>query len=529
MTDLIFPPQSRRTAQSSFKYIDSTGMTRGIYTGAAETTSYGGDRLTASITLPPLLTRPATEGSVRAAVIAWLLGLKGRQNRTWIPDRSYQRRGSFAAGELHANGVFGSSSVGWSAIQGATVSVADGALRITLGGANVNSGADSTVPVTVNVPYAVRAFLRNGRGASQPSLLASDGTIVSLATPAGDGMATVSIVPAATSLTVRAFGPGSTGIQAGDFFECQYASVSRCALVDGGPNLLLHSDTPGGTSWTLTNATANANGTPAPDGFNGAFYLAETTANGGHVAQQAVTVPAAATDYTFSIYVKSINRPWCALQIVEGAGGSAITCYFNSVTGAIGATQATGANWANLRLASEAYGNGWFRVSITGRKTNAATSLTAAISAATIDGVGGYAGVTSPVALLTWRASLSASSFPTRSTQTIVAAAAASNDAAAYAYLKGLPVSTRGLLLPGDQVQIGKQMVFVAASLDSNEAGMGYLQFSPPLRYAPADNDPVIIFNPMARFIFSGQYPEWAHQPGIATTVSLDFEEACEP
>jgi len=71
--------------------------------------------------------------------------------------------------------------------------------------------------------------------------------------------------------------------------------------------------------------------------------------------------------------------------------------------------------------------------------------------------------------------------------------------------------------------------VILTASLDSTASGMGYMQFSPPLRYAPGDNDPVIVVNPMSRFIFSGQYPEWANAPGVSTTVSLDFEEDCFP
>lgn len=529
MSDVIMPPLTR-VASSQFHYVDSTGLTRGVYTGATETTAYGGDRLGAAVTLVPVGGLPAVEQAKRASVVAWMASLRGRQNRTWMPDHAYRRRGAFPTGELIANNIFTGGITGWAAANGAIITAVDGALRVTLGGSTANPQAGISTDVTVNAPYVARAFLRGGRGALQPTVQATDGTLTSAATvPVTDGMAIVAIVPAASPLTFKVYAAASSPIQAGDFFECLYASVSRCMLADGGPNLLLHSDTPGGTSWSLTNATANVNGSPGPDGLTDAFYLAETAVTGGHSTQQSVTVSSAAQDITFSVYIQAINRGFAALQMLEATGGTAVTCYFNTTTGAVGVTQGVGANWANMRAAVAPCGGSWFRISMTARKTNASTSISASVSPAIADAPGAYLGVSSPVAMLTWRATVSASSFPTRATQTVAAAVAASNNAAGFLYVKGLPPSTQSLLLAGDQVQVGTQIVILTTSLDADAFGLGYMQFSPPLRYSPGDGDPVIVHNPISRFIFTGQYPEWDNVPGVSTTASMEFEEDCFP
>lgn len=533
MAEVLLPPRTR-VASSQMKYVDSGGGVRALYTGSIETTAFGGDRLGATLTLSPVGGLQANERAKRARLLAAIVGLRGKANRIWMPDHSYTRRGSFPATELHPDGT-NIKGTGWSAANGTTLTTYDGILRITLGGSTAQPAADSSVTLIPNVPYCVRVFFRYGRGVNtNPALYITDQAVSTGGNLGADGLVVIGYVPSAAGVTMRLYGGGSNNWQAGDFYECLYASVARCALVDGGPNLLLRSDTPGGTSWQLTNVTAGANGTPGPDGLSDAYYIAETTANAAHYATQAITVPAGVADYTFSIYVQKPSavpapRDWCFLQLQESTGGgnTGLACFFNIATGAVGTSTTLGAGWSNLRTTSEDCGNGWFRFSITGRKTSAATGLIAYIGSATADGTSGYAGTASNIALLTWRATLSASSFPTRAVSTAASAAAATSDATSYVYLKGLPPSTQGLLLPSDQVQIGKQLTNVVASLDSNAAGLGYLQVSPPLRYAPGDNDPVVIVDPMGRFVFSGDYPSWANQPGVTTTADLEFEEDC--
>jgi hypothetical protein len=312
---------------------------------------------------------------------------------------------------------------------------------------------------------------------------------------------------------------------AGDYFESQYASVSPCALIDVGSNLLLHSDTPGGTSWTLGNATAGNNVTTGPDGHTDAYYFAETATTASHYTSQTVGVSAAVQDFTLSAFLKPANRSWCYLQMNEGGSGTSTFAYFNIATGVVGTVNA-GAGWANLRTFSENYGDGWFRLSIIARKISSGTSIVAILGAATGDGGGSYLGITSPVAqLLTWRASLARSSFPTRAVGTTTVAITGVPIGKSM-WLKGLPPSSQGLLLPGDLVQFGAQLSIVSASLDSNAAGLGYLQFVPPIRTSPVDNDPLIVLDPMSRFVFTGSFPEWQNEVGGFSTSTVDLEEA---
>lgn len=524
MTDILLPLRTR-IASSDFHYVDSTGITRGVYTGAAETTAYGGDRLAATLTIAPSGGPQAAERARRAAMLNMLVSLKGRQNRLWMADHAHKRRGSFPTVELLPNGFF-RDTVTWIPINSPNVNAVDDVMRVTLSGASSTVGVQSpSVSVTPYAPYVGRAFLRSGRGVTQPVLVVSDNTVSS--TVFGDTLAAAAIVPAASTAFTQ-LRTSATSVQAGDFFEILYASLARCALVDGAPNGLLRSDTPGGTSWGPTNVTTAVSGTD-PVGTTTAFALTETTANGNHLVAQSVVVPAAAADFSFSMYVKKGIRSFCQLIMTEATGGTQLTCSFDVNTGVVGVTQATGVNWANPRYFIEACGGGWFRCTLVGRKTNAAVSIGCFLLINTTDGTGGYVGSTSGVAVSVWRASFAASALPTRAAQTVATAVSAANDAAGYVYLKGLPPSTQGLLLSGDEVQLGKQLCFVTASLDSNEAGLGYLQVSPPLRYSPADNDPLVVLHPMGRFIFSGQYPQWSNLPGVFTTSDVDFEEDCSP
>ena len=58
------------------------------------------------------------------------------------------------------------------------------------------------------------------------------------------------------------------------------------------------------------------------------------------------------------------------------------------------------------------------------------------------------------------------------------------------------PVSTTGLLLPGDYFQVGSELKMVTASVDSNGSGEATITFEPPLRASPSDNATIIYTNP---------------------------------
>ena len=49
--------------------------------------------------------------------------------------------------------------------------------------------------------------------------------------------------------------------------------------------------------------------------------------------------------------------------------------------------------------------------------------------------------------------------------------------------------------------------------------------FEPPLRSSPADNAPVAIHRPLARFLLAEEEVGWGSRPGVLSDFSLSFVE----
>lgn len=92
--------------------------------------------------------------------------------------------------------------------------------------------------------------------------------------------------------------------------------------------------------------------------------------------------------------------------------------------------------------------------------------------------------------------------------------------------VKGLPVSSTGLLLAGDRVDIGGELKVLTAPLSSDSAGKGYLKFQPALRTASlADATPIVVGRPFGKFVMSdgGTVPS---RPGFFSDFAMTFVEA---
>lgn len=528
MTEILFPSQLKH-ARSKFRYVDATGLVRGAYTGAVQTTAYGGDRFGASIDTSPV---GGLSGQAdRAVLIAWLATLKGKQNRAWIWDQSYTQRGSFPSSELISNNTFANGTTGWTATAQHTLSVMDRVLRVQRAQVSASASISSTALTGLNqyAPYVSRVFFGTAWGASsvRAGLVdAYDGAILAPAI-SPTGLSVISWVLNGTTATPLINDGNATGVLAGNYFSVKYASFTRCLLVDNGSNLLIKSDQLDDAAWVKTNSTSTANAVTAPDGTVTGDTLNENTTNGVHQFSQAVTVGSSAVDYCFSVAVAPSSRSWVQLILQEGGGSTNAGAYFDVTNGLVGTTSAAG-NWANIRAFISPLGNTWYACTVVARKTNAATTVSGLILAATANGNNSYAGVGTNSAVSLWRATLSQSSVPSRLIQTTTAAVPATAQTGGALYVKGLPASTNGLLLVGDIVQSANQPLMVTAPLNSDAGGLGYLQFSPPLRASPSDSDPIIVNQPMGKFIFTGTFPEWENVPGIFTTASLDFEESCD-
>lgn len=536
MADVLLPTWLK-IARLGTNYLDNTGMTRGLYTAGPETTGFGGDRLKLSLEFIPTSSRHSPVE--RAAIRAFLARLRGRQNRAYLWDPSYTRRGSFPAVELLPNGTFADgATTGYSSSSSYTRTVSDRTYRATLNAPPVSSAnlilaADSSA--AQYAPHFGRIFVSGRRLARVlTAVMRTTGgtslkTGTSLTASNGDvGMVWVTYTGTETSLRPALTDNTATGTLAGDYADIPYISLSRCALVDNGPNLLLQSDELDAT-WSASNATVDDQAITAPDGTLTADHIIEdATAGVGHSLSQSVAVSATALDYSFACALKAGARTRFDLRLREVTGGTDLFANFNLTTGAV-ANSGVGTNWANVRAFIRPLGDDWYYCCVVGRKTNAATSLTVQLRLTDASGATQYNGDGASGAYA-WRATLAQSSVPARLVQTTTTATAGTNQAGSALYVKGLPASTQGLLLPDDRFEVitdrGSELKIVTASLDSDAAGLGYLQFEPPLMGFPADNAPIIIHEPMTRAIFAGEMVGWEDTPGILTAASAEFEEA---
>lgn len=526
MSDMIFPPWLRISG-GRYDFLSNTAASSSIFTGATRSVGRTGDRVKVAINTQNASDRETDPN--RPLLKAIRAGLRGQANRIWYTDSAYRPRGSFPAAELLSNNTFGSGTTGWSSGTKYSFSVDArlGRMQRIDGNSSDTSALLQSVSVTQYLPYVVRAMTLPGQGTFTQIGARVAAVDAALSTP---GMTSVVHVPLTTGAQNYGISDFQTsGLMAGSHFLVPYLSLSRCALVDNGANLLLHSEGINQAAWTKTRSSTNADSETAPDGTVTADRIIEdATASNTHlVSQTPAAVSSSAMDYSFSVALKAGTRTWSRILIQENTGSTALSAYFNLSTGAVGTTT-TGANWSNLRTSSIALGNGWFQCAIVGRKTNAATSLTAFIFVATADNTASYTGDgTSYIAA--WRATLAQSSVPTRLVQTTTTALPTGTvQSGPGYYLKGLPPSTNGLLLYGDWVQIGNQLCMVTAALNSDAAGLGYLQLAYPPRTAPADNAPVIIHQPMGRFILTGNEGGWDDSPGVFSSFDFDMVEALD-
>jgi hypothetical protein len=93
-------------------------------------------------------------------------------------------------------------------------------------------------------------------------------------------------------------------------------------------------------------------------------------------------------------------------------------------------------------------------------------------------------------------------------------------------HTKGWPVSTNELLKEGDQVQIGNQLLLVAESLNSDACGCAYLKVLPALHTAPADCAPIVINQPMGRFLLEQPENGWSNIAGEFANAEIALVEA---
>ena len=455
--------------------------------------------------------------SARAAMQRAVLGARGKAaNIRLTPGLSL--RGSFPAAELFVNNDFQSGTTGWSNAQ-SSIAATDGAMRISAtSGPIAYIATYQVLTLTQYAPYVVRSFIVEGQNSAGISIGNTFSTGYVDSYSATRGMRTCSetalsssSLPQYSSLVVS-----TSGYRADMAYGILWTSISRCALVDNGANLLTYSDQLDNGAWSGASYSVSANSATAPDGTATADTI--TSSNSAHFVGNSATVTASG-DYTATIYLKTGSNSWGITGLTDNVLGGVVESV-NLSSGALG-TVATGSGWSNGRATIDACGNGWYRVCVTGRKTGASTSCGLFVKTATADATPASSGT-----IIAWRGSLAAAAVPSRGCQTTsTASTTGTSQTGAGVYVKGLPASTAGLLLAGDFIEINGELKRCTAQLDSDAAGLGYLQFAPSLVTAPADNDPVIINNPMGRFVFASD-PRVTENYGLYTDFEIDLVES---
>lgn len=526
MTDIVLPP-GLKIARNRFRYIGNTGVTRGAYNGVAQTTGLGGDRVGSTLEFTMHGGKSTAGRAERALLMAFMMRMRGRQNRILLTDVAHSApRGSFPATELFANVDFSSGTTGWTT--GGDVSTADGVLRSGATGSGSVSFVGQTPTGVQYAPYALRSVIADGYQSSGQNIgpYLDGGGNVSNVRNSSRGYKVASVVTLSATLS-EAWASFwlSTSYTPGAYATLPFTSLARCFLTDSGGTLPTKSDELDHSDWTKSELTVTANATTAPSGATTADKLIPSTNNTAHFESQNNSITSSAQDILICGYFKAAGYDYVRLVIREGTGSTSAEQIFNLNTGAVGATGASGANWSNRRSAIASMGDGWYYCAMIARKTNAATTLTSFLSVHNADNTSAFAG-NGTNGIYGFRANAFPSSSFAAPVQSTTASVAATTQTGSVLNVKGLPASTSGLLLAGDWVEIDGQLKMVTDSLNSNAAGLGVLEFSPPLYRAVDNNTPVIVYKPMGRFILASEIPEWSNEPGVISTASLELEEA---
>lgn len=526
MTDILIPPWLRVSSQR-VDAVSNTAIARSIFTGAASTVQRGGDRLRFGIRTDNASNR---NGNIeRAILMALRTQARGQGNRIWYSPYGYSPRGSFPATELLSNNTFASGTTGWTGTN-SSLTVTDRNLRSTRisNSLNENDLSQSVSGLSAYNTYVLRGHVSAINGAENVAIYIS-GSPASIGTSPSNttGYRSISSTISATSIIAFLYGNNVAGAKAFDFFETPWMSLSQCALVDNGPNSVTYSDQLDNAAWTKGNTTVTAEAAVDARGNNTADALFETSANNFHYALQIVPKSAVAQDWTFSVELRIGLRAFARVFIGDLSTNSA-SMTVNLNTGAISTGPTASGTITNARATTTSLGGSWYRFTLTARIPASVTTANGCEVDMSPDGTTfTYAGDITKYIVL-GRRSYAQTAVPCTATLTTSATTTGTLQTGNSINVKGLPVSTNGLLLPGDYVQIGQQLVPVAGALNSDAAGLGTLQLAWPLRNAPADNDPVIINTPMGKFVLTENIGGWDESPGIFSSHDFVLEEALD-
>lgn len=535
MTDYILPHDLRGARVEWSGENASAAYTPDTLNAIRTSEIAGSDALRMNVTWPTV--RNSVENLLRRnRAVAALRKLRGQANRIWLPVFGYRQQGSFSAPEIAPNPYFQNNAASHLSVNANfSATVADHVLRILRlansgGGFNFLFRLQTAAVVTANLPHVARLLVMPGRGPTDGLHLDVGSTSFGNEYAAGAvstaGMLTTGFTPLASPAHVGLLQDQANNI-AGDFLECAYFSVSRCLEADNGANYLAQSEAYQQTAaWTVTRTTVSANAVTAPNGATTGDRLVEdSSASTSHYVAQNVTGEAVKKDWQLTVLAQADTRTF--IRIVMRDTTTSEECYVdvNLTTGALGTPAVSGASWISPRAWSRDFGNGWYAATIVGRHDNTNTGLQARIMLASALGTVSYSGNgASRVAL--WRAVMSPSSVPVRiygAGTTSAANPTGTPQTGTDFYVKGGDPSINDALRIGDWIQVGREHHSLRGSFNTDAAGCGCLELCEAPRQVFALNEPVIIQNPLGKYLRSEPSSSWTDSPAQMTDVVAEF------
>lgn len=238
-------------------------------------------------------------------------------------------------------------------------------------------------------------------------------------------------------------------------------------------NLCLWSEVFGDANWQRVGLNAvGSNATTAPDNTVTADKLSEDGSGAQHRTRPIdLTITANAT-YAVSVFVKAAEKTRCSLRFTDTTFANFVDAYFNLTTGTV-ITAGAGGSGTGATAYIEAFGNGWYRISLAGAIGGGITTGRFLFELNDEAGAGiTYTGVNGN-GLFFWGAQIEAGLFATSYIPATLGAATRDGDVSnrplggEFSATAGTVV-VEGSASPG-QSSAGAQFVWIVSDLTSNE------------------------------------------------------------
>ena len=245
--------------------------------------------------------------------------------------------------------------------------------------------------------------------------------------------------------------------------------ASRGLLIEEArTNLLTRSAEMDNAAWAKESVTVTANQGAAPDQATAADLIYPTSGSGtGRAVSQDATVTAATT-YTWSAFVKSLNKGFAYLQLNQ-TPTAPTKAYFVTVdlsNGSVGSLQNLVSTSTGVTTTATSVGNGWYRIATTFSTDSGVTAVRCFVGVSdsansrdvTASGTSG---------ILAWGAQLEAGAFATSYIPTTTAAATRAADSAVVTPISSFYNQSEGTLF-AEVRENGFGALYGIASLDTD-------------------------------------------------------------